>query len=522
MSDKKHIDRLFQEKFKDFEVDPRNKVWDQIEAKLNKKKKKQRLIPIWWRYAGVAALLILLLTITVLNFNSNNHILPENQVVETESFNDMQNNQQENINSTDYNNANSVLPTDASNISDKETEVAASKEYVDHNSENDNLEKNNITVQSKNPIIHSESGLSPNQQTLVAKKEMLAKSVLESKDKVRKNNDEKPPYLSDNIKVAGLNKANENNLSKDKKSRNPNFDVNNRTESLENNMNTAVAVSESEKEENKEEEKPTIEKLELSIDEAIASSEKINEEEKFNRWSIAPNAAPVYFSTLGEGSSIDPQFNSNSKTGDINVSYGVTASYAISKKLKIRSGINKVQMGYNTNNVIAFQSIASSTSSLNNVKNIKTDFSLETVNGTAFISSENLQSKSNSSLLSNVGNASLNQELGFIEVPLELQYNLIDNKFGLNVIGGFSSLFLDNNKIYSEANNIRTFVGEANNLSNVSYSANFGFGISYEISRRFDLNLEPMFKYQLNTFQNTSGNFKPYFIGVYSGISIKF
>ena len=62
MSEKKHIDRLFQESFKDFEATPSDAVWKNIEANLNKKKKR-RMIPIWWRYAGVAALLLLLLTI---------------------------------------------------------------------------------------------------------------------------------------------------------------------------------------------------------------------------------------------------------------------------------------------------------------------------------------------------------------------------------------------------------------------------------------------------------------------------
>ena len=34
MGDKKHIDRLFQERFKDFETAPNDAVWESIEAKL--------------------------------------------------------------------------------------------------------------------------------------------------------------------------------------------------------------------------------------------------------------------------------------------------------------------------------------------------------------------------------------------------------------------------------------------------------------------------------------------------------
>jgi len=61
MSDKKNIDRLFQEKFKDFEVSPHKRVWKNIEQEL-KKDKKRRLIPIlWYKVAGVAAAITLLL-----------------------------------------------------------------------------------------------------------------------------------------------------------------------------------------------------------------------------------------------------------------------------------------------------------------------------------------------------------------------------------------------------------------------------------------------------------------------------
>ena len=35
------------------------------------------------------------------------------------------------------------------------------------------------------------------------------------------------------------------------------------------------------------------------------------------------------------------------------MSYGIGGSYAINDRLKVRAGINKVDMGYNTNNVIA-------------------------------------------------------------------------------------------------------------------------------------------------------------------------
>ena len=57
MSEQKNIDRLFQEKLKDVEMIPNPEVWNAIEKKLHKKKK--RVFPIWWFSSGVVASLVL-------------------------------------------------------------------------------------------------------------------------------------------------------------------------------------------------------------------------------------------------------------------------------------------------------------------------------------------------------------------------------------------------------------------------------------------------------------------------------
>src|SRR6476620_999494 len=58
MSERKNIDKLFQEKFKDFEVDPPENTWPELERRL-KKKKDRKVIPFWWRLSGVAAALVI-------------------------------------------------------------------------------------------------------------------------------------------------------------------------------------------------------------------------------------------------------------------------------------------------------------------------------------------------------------------------------------------------------------------------------------------------------------------------------
>ena len=257
----------------------------------------------------------------------------------------------------------------------------------------------------------------------------------------------------------------------------------------------------------------------ISIEDALDdNNEVVKKDIKNNRWRIAPNAAPVYFNTIGEGSSIDPQFTTNAKSGEVNMSYGISASYAVNKKISVRSGINKVNLSYNTNDIIAFQSITAR-GGINALQNVNSNLNISS--NTSFISSENFNADVSESLVSS--NAIINQALGYIEIPLEIQYTLSDKKIGVNLIGGFSSFFLSNNELFSEQDNgTRTLIGEANNINEISYSANFGMGLNYKISKAFNLNLEPIFKYQFNTFNNTSGNFSPFFIGVYTGFSIKF
>lgn len=516
MSDKKHIDRLFQERFKDFEATPSDAVWENIEAELNKKKKKRRIIPIWWRYAGVAALIVLLLTVGGLFFNDNdsNNVKPT-QVVDTKD---------DKLNDSNENDNNTLIDSNK-----KDEEIIDEKEAVaESNTEKESLENSN---QNNDNIKKASDAVAPSNETSVAENES---SKIKNKGTQKtqfpsnkKSNSSDAIVKMDNTTVVAQNSKEKNKEAIQNEI--PQIDINKATEIINNSTKNNTAIAE---------EKPnnistdSITKTEiiadnntkentLTIEEALEKNKDIIEEEKdekLNRWSIAPNAAPVYFSSLGDGSSIDPQFNNNAKSGELNMSYGIKASYAVNKKLSIRTGVNRVNLGYNTNNVVVFQSISSSSSSLQNVNSNGT-----TADAVSIISGNNLSSSKSPEAFSRSSNTSINQDMGYIEVPLEIQYALTNKKLGVNLIGGFSSFFLNKNEIFSEvAGGSRTLLGEANNINNVSYSANFGVGLNYKVSKKIDLNFEPMFKYQINTFNNTSGNFKPYFIGVYTGFAIKF
>lgn len=479
MGEKKHIDRLFQESFKDFEAMPSDAVWTSIESKLNNKKKKRRVIPIWWRYAGIAALFLLFLSLGGLYINkqepsSNIQVVDTNTPLNVHTSDDS-------LDSSEPALANSQDNTE------KTEEKTSSIQSKKSNIINPALK---VASTTQNSTIHPQSKSGWNDVKFV------------QQDKISTNSSSK----TNSTLIASSNKANEVTLSNKNEPK---------QEKLEERLAiNSMALNDNQKDIPENNHGNNAATNSLTIEEALDKTKDILDDEKpENRWSIAPNIAPVYFNTLNDGSSIDRQFNNNSKTGDVNMSYGISTSYAINKKLKIRSGINKVNLGYNTNDVAVLQSSGTASSTLVNIDNRNN--SVDIANNTA------IESSSNTAVISS--NSSINQSFGYIEVPLEIQYTFYDRRLGINVIGGFSSLFLENNEIYSEIDNgPRTYLGEANNINDISYSANLGLGLNYKFSKKIDFNLEPTFKYQFNTFSNTSGDFTPFFIGVYTGFAIKF
>lgn len=469
MSDKKHIDRLFQERFKDFEAAPSNAVWKNIEAELGNKENK-KVIPIWWRYAGIAALLLLFLTLGIQFFN--------NEITSVET------------------------PTVVDNNKTSEPLKTIENTNASENIESINSKNHSNTASSEN--LHQDGQISSAvASTKPSTIEIISHPKISNASNYSKSIKESASEENSNVLMANTKTIESNTPEGISQKQNLN----------QNNQENTIA-----KTENKNENQQG-----LTIEEAIENSKTIAKNEvKTSRWSIAPNVAPVYFNSLGEGSSLDQQFVKNSKTGEVNMSYGINASYAINDKIKIRSGVNRVNLGYNTNDVVVYESTAFSSSS-SFMKNVNTTDIKNNESTLTVISSNNISEASKTPETFKSFNTSLNQSFGFIEVPLEIEYTITNNKLGINVIGGFSSLFLNNNEVYSQpVNGSRMYIGEAVNIKNVSYSANLGLGLNYKVTKKLDLNLEPMFKYQINTFENTSGDFKPYFIGVYSGFSIKF
>ena len=481
MKEQKNIDRLFQEKFKNFEAEPGDQVWANIAAQ--QQKKRTVIIPLWLKLSGAAAVLVLLFIAGNLWFaNDLNQKSSPAVVIEEPKSSD-----KKNTNSLE-NDASNTEAITSQERSENSVEAGQDLYSTANNASDDsvNTSKNNSAV-----LVNQDSSA-----TLKNTSNSSASSTILSQSGNTTN------------KVVANSTSDRSNEKNNPTSQNT---------SVEKNKEEAVAAT-SKEDQGKTEtaiDPDALEKIaNQTKEEAIAETDETPE--SINRWGISPMVAPVYYNSFG-GSGIDAEFTNNKKSGDINLSYGVQVSYAVNKRLTLRSGINKVDLGYKTEQVSFSPSIqASSISSINYNDNA----------GLIQVSSTNKNSFASVAEFDNTTVSSSNallQQLGYIEVPIEAEYALINKKIGVQVIGGVSTLFLNDNSIsLDEGNNVFSQLGESNSLNSTSFSTNVGLGFDYKFTDRIQFNLEPMFKYQLNAYTKSVSDFKPYYLGLYTGVSVKF
>lgn len=244
----------------------------------------------------------------------------------------------------------------------------------------------------------------------------------------------------------------------------------------------------------------------LSQDLTNNSSKQIKDNLE-SRFSVATIFAPIYLSSIGDGSGIDSQFKDNPMSGTSSYSYGVRFAYQLNEKFAVQSGVNLINLGYKTRDVYVTPGVAVvSFSNLSSNPFTAKNPSASTIKGIA--TEENA--------------GSLNQVFGYIEIPVELKYNVSDGRLGVNVVGGFSTLLLNRDEVFVETGNISQSLGSSNTLRSVNFSGNIGFDVDYSIKKNLYLNVSPMIKVQANTFSKNTGSIQPYYLGVYTGLNYKF
>ena len=507
MKERKNIDRLFQEKFKDFEAHPSDQVWENI-ARAKAIKKDRKVVPLWLRLGGIAAALAILFAVGNTFWNSPDI---ESQVVETEIPVQTENFDSNNT-SEDSATKNEIPEVIKQQPSQQLADQLANEKTTDPSN------KNRLTQNASKGVNSNKSSNTQHYAAISQKLQSTTKNTPLERDQKYTETPSNSENTTNSTEVAFSTPSD----TKTKKTLEENdgsliidpsqLDV----KSATNKTQDAIAQQEDEVTES-EEKKSLVEVAEAlknaEADEAIA---EVDENSTRDRWNIGAVAAPVYYGDFG-GSGIDPQFKDNAKSGDVNLSYGVQVSYAVSNKLKFRTGVNNVDLSYGTNDISFSPDIAA-----NKLAGVAYNSNGKFLSVTDRVSPQELAQSDFQGGGSNVSDGSINQRIGYIEVPVEAVYVISDKRLGVELVGGVSTLFVNDNEIAIESGGLRTPIGESSSLNDISFTTNVGVGLNYKVTESVLINLEPSLKYQLNAFDNSAGNFKPYYVGIYTGVSYRF
>lgn len=248
------------------------------------------------------------------------------------------------------------------------------------------------------------------------------------------------------------------------------------------------------------------------------------------RWSLKAEIAPVFngqSQNNGQGSSLfsgSQNYSSQRTTASNTVSAGMMAGYKVGKHLVVKSGLvyNKIRqttsnvnlIGANpTSNMLGYEMNATTPSgqvTLNRMGNSSMDLALNFSNLSGITTSY-------------LSNGELNQNIEFIEIPLQATYKLISKKVNVGLTGGISTNILIGNKANLSENGAGIGSGETANMRHVVYSGAIGVEVGYEITNRIVFTIEPRLKQYINSLSsNKSVNFKPSQMQVVTGLSYSF
>jgi hypothetical protein len=473
MKEHNDIDRLFRESFKDFEVEAPENAWGNIEKQL--KASKRPIVPLWQKISAAAAVVAIVIVAGSQWFigsqitNSNGIVVDSPKGPQEESFSRPENalNQSEDSFVTSSGDNNRRVNSATQNTNSRE---AISTAVVSSSS----VQPNRSSVAGTNTSVKVLKN--PNQLP----REIITQFLVNKENTLSEGSDlialsSKPALGSNNtLRASGIEKA-----------------------------QTVIEIE------------PKLESLVEVAQQIYNEDQNTTSSTEKKSWFVKPQISPTFYGNMGSGSAIDENLAQNSGSGDVNVSFGVNLAYQLNDKMKIRSGINRVNLNYSTNDVFVVPGMASS--GFNNA-NINSSYQA------SILTEQQMVDLNTAGVLGRIPTetSQLQQQLGFIEIPMELEYKLLDKGININIIGGASTFLLNQNSLDISTGNTTTSIGEANNLNDISFSTNFALGFDYDISERLMLNLEPTFKYQINTFQSGTTDFQPYFFGIYSGVIFKF
>jgi hypothetical protein len=271
-------------------------------------------------------------------------------------------------------------------------------------------------------------------------------------------------------------------------------------------------------------------------------------------WKMGVNISPGYSSYV---SSHNENYSRNmtysGDKGNGNVGGGFSVQYKTTKKLSVESGIYYAQSGQksvNSFDLFAFRDRESDAlfapdnnyDYLSSASSVSPGFSnaINVNNGNIAMNStagviEMAATPKGAQIASDfetakygfsdrlVSEGEFSQVFDFIEIPFYLRYSVVDSKLGIELVGGLNAGVVVGNNAYIDNNYGLQNIGKTQDISAVNFSGTVGVGVSYAMGKHFSLGVEPRLNYYLKSINsNPDINFRPYRIGVYTGVYYEF
>lgn len=507
MDKKKDVGQYFKERLGDLKDSPRPDLWNAIASEIEKGTRK-RIAPLWY-YSGGALMVILVISLLIFKPWSDNLDAPKTPLDNAPKITEVStpNQTQSSVLDTSSYHSNSASHTN-SNSNKTHTQKTATLEKNARLSQKTNKQSDNPTQSTINTPYKKNSN-----NSRLANND--ARSLLTTKTVSRYAQQQANPMpTQDSPREIKARAAYKEKIERELQEAITAQIAENERKYQEQLKLEALAKAQKVQEQQKEQK----EKIALANSKTKAPK-KTDEERAIDRKAateykiaISPYTSLLNYGSLAKGSSLDDRLVDNPRESVNTVGYGVRMDYPLSEKASIRIGIGVAPLKYRTDNfqvslidgnINIFQLSAISQQGINQ-PGIET--SLEAQN---FFQQNNV--------------VSIEQDISYLEVPVDYQYRLLNKRVGLSLNSGLSLFVLTENSVFATADSGSSIlIGRETDLKDLSIAFNLGLGAYYNISKNWRFDAEPAFKYQLNPYIDGNTNFRPYYFGVQFGLSHKF
>lgn len=402
----------------------------------------------------------------------------------------------------------------------------------------DGLEMNPTVVVSKStaPEVPSETKIQVEKETPTNKTSpaMSQLATLESNSAIRTSQSKSVARSSKSVAIALAGESVPDATNSESLLLKPLKSLSRRINSENENSNTLHARKASEN---------SFDLAEKSIDQQIMEQNKQmlaveNKSKEKVRWLVGAQVSPEYSNSRGSQSQVYASNMLNASSNSVDLGGGISVEYKKGKRWSLQSGVYYSGLGQSSGNSSnsggkELQYAVSGSNYFNTVVNMDASSNKMSLNSNAGVIELNKipaglvvgTSLEDKTLASSVIVSQTNflQNFEYIEIPLYLRYTLIDARFDVVMLGGFSSNVLVGNQIFVEDNSGKSLVGKTKDMESLNYSGTLGMGLKYGLSKHISLNVEPRMKYYLNSLNsNSSVTYKPYTFGVFTGLSYEF